>query len=86
MLVILGWVLIGIAVAVMLGSLVARAGRDSPMSWNVAAGAIGGFIGGYIFGSLSPTLFGVGPEFIFSLLGAAVGSAVAVFIVRAVKK
>jgi hypothetical protein len=35
---------------------------------------------------ISPVITGPGPEFIVSLLGAAVGSAVAVFIVKLIKK
>ena len=86
MLLILGWLIIGIAVAVMFGSFIKGNGPGAPPLWNVAAGVIGGFVGGYAFGMISPVITGPGPEFIVSLLGAAVGSAVAVFIVKIIKK
>jgi len=86
MLLIIGWLIIGIAVAVMFGSLIKGNGAGAPPLWNLAAGVVGGFVGGYAFGMISPVITGPGPEFILSLLGAAVGSAVAVFIVKLIKK
>jgi len=47
---------------------------------------VGGFAGGFAFGMIGPVVTGPGPEFILSLLGAAVGSAIAVFIVKLIKK
>lgn len=86
MMLILGWLVIGIGVAVAFGSFTAGPGRNVPALWNIVAGAIGGFVGGYLFGSVSPAVFGPGPEFIVSLLGAAVVSLIDVLIVRAIKK
>ena len=86
MLLIIGWLIIGIAVAVMFGSFIKGNGPGAPPLWNVAAGVIGGFVGGYAFGMMSPVITGPGPEFIVSLLGAAVGSLIAVFVVKVIKK
>ena len=86
MLLVIGWLIIGIAVAVMFGSLIKGNGAGAPPLWNLAAGVFGGFAGGFAFGMISPVITGPGPEFILSLLGAAVGSAVAVFIVKLIKK
>ena len=86
MLLVLGWLIIGIAVAVMLGSFIKGNGPGAPPLWNLAAGVIGGFVGGYAFGTIGPVITGPGPQFMVSLLGAAVGSAVAVFIVKLIKK
>ena len=86
MLLIIGWFIIGIAVAVMFGSFIKGNGPGAPPLWNVAAGVIGGFVGGYSFGMMSPVITGPGPEFIVSLLGAAVGSLIAVFVVKLIKK
>ena len=82
----LGWLLVGIAVAVMLGSFIARQGSGPPVTWNLAAGAVGGLIGGYLFMLISPSVVGPGPEFIVSLLGSAIVAAAAVFIVKSIKK
>ena len=53
---------------------------------NAVAGAVGGFIGGYVFLLLGPMVLGPGPEFIFSMLGAAVIAAVAAVVAAKVVK
>ncbi|MFL6467471.1 MAG: hypothetical protein ACJ72Z_05890 [Pyrinomonadaceae bacterium] len=86
MLLIIGWLIIGIAVAVMFGSFIKGNGVGAPPLWNLAAGVVGGFVGGFAFGMIAPVITGPGPEFLLTLLGAAFGSAVAVFIVKLIKK
>ena len=53
---------------------------------NAVAGAVGGFIGGYVFLLLGPMVMGPGPEFIVSMLGAAVIAAVAAVVAAKVVK
>ncbi len=84
--ILLVWLVIGIAVAVMLGSFIARQGQGTPVIWNLVAGAIGGLIGGYLFLLIAPMMVGPGPEYIVSFLGAAIVSAVLVLVVRMIKK
>ena len=74
---ILGWLVIGVAVAIAMSSFLSGRGGGGSMVVNAVAGAVGGFIGGYVFLLLGPMVLGPGPEFIFSMLGAAVIAAVA---------
>ena len=84
--VILVWLIIGAVAAIAFGSFMAGAGRESSLIWNALAGAVGGFVGGYLFTLIGPAVLGPGPGFILGFLGAALVGAVAVMIVRAVKK
>ena len=80
------WLIVGVVAAIAFGSFMAGAGRESSLVWNAVAGAVGGFIGGYLFTMIAPALVGPGPEFIVGFLGAAIVGALAVMIVRAIKK
>jgi uncharacterized membrane protein YeaQ/YmgE (transglycosylase-associated protein family) len=80
------WLIIGIVAAIAFGSFMGGAGRESSFIWNAAAGAVGGFIGGYLFTMIAPSLVGPGPEAIVGFLGAAIVGAISVMVVRAVMK
>ena len=83
---ILVWLVIGVGVAVAMTSFLSGRGNGGLMWVNAIAGAVGGFIGGYFFMLIGPMVLGPGPEFIFSMLGAAVlGAAAALVAARVVK-
>lgn len=86
MMLILGWLLIGITAGVAFGSFIAPKGVGTPLIWNVGSGAIGGIIGGLVFGMISPMMFGPGPELLTSGVGAAIGAVAAALIVRVIRK
>jgi uncharacterized membrane protein YeaQ/YmgE (transglycosylase-associated protein family) len=80
------WLIIGAAAAVAFGSFMSGPGRESSLIWNAVAGAVGGFVGGFLFGMIGPAVLGPGPGFLLGFLGAAIVGALAVMIVRAVRK
>lgn len=84
--IIIVWLIIGAAAAIAFGSFMGGAGRESSLAWNAGAGAVGGFVGGYVFSLIGPSVLGPGPGFILGFLGAAIVGALAVMIVRAIKK
>jgi len=69
---IIGWIIIGAAAAMALTSFLSGRGAGGSTVVNLIAGVAGGFIGGYVFLLLGPSIVGEGPDFLFSLLGAAV--------------
>ena len=83
---ILGWLIIGVGVAVAMTSFLSGRGAGGSMLANAIAGAVGGFVGGYLFLLFGPMILGPGPEFIFSMLGAAVVAAVAALVAAKVVK
>ena len=84
--VMLVWLIVGAVAAIAFGSFMSGAGRESSLAWNAIAGAAGGFVGGYLFTMIAPALVGPGPESIVGFLGAAIVGAIAVMIVRAIKR
>lgn len=86
MVLILGWVIIGAGVAIALTSFLSGRGAGGSTAVNLIAGVVGGFVGGYVFLLLGPSVVGVGPDFLFSLLGAAVLAVAAVLIASKVVK
>lgn len=83
---ILGWLIIGVGVAVAMTSFLSGRGNGGSMVVNAIAGAVGGFVGGYLFLLLGPMVLGSGPVFIISMLGAAVFSIVAALVAAKVVK
>ena len=77
---ILGWLIIGVGVGVAVTSFLSGRGAGGSMVANAIAGAVGGFVGGYLFLLIGPMVLGPGPEFIFSMLGAAVMAVVAALV------
>jgi uncharacterized membrane protein YeaQ/YmgE (transglycosylase-associated protein family) len=86
MVLILGWLVVGAAVAIAMTSFLSGRGEGGSTLVNLIAGAVGGFVGGYVFLLLGPMVLGPGPEFIFSMLGAAVVSVVAALVAAKVVK
>lgn len=85
MLLIFGWLVIGIAIGWAMASIMEGRGGP-PMIWNVVAGAIGGGLSGFLFIQFGKMLVGEGPEIIVSFLAAAIGALVFVVLARLVKK
>lgn len=83
---IIGWIIIGAAAAMALTSFLSGRGAAGSTVVNVIAGVVGGFIGGYVFLLLGPSIVGPGPDFLFSLLGAAVLAVASVLIASKVVK
>ena len=77
---ILGWLVIGVGVAIAMTSFLSARGSGGSMVVNAIAGAVGGWIGGFVFLLFGPMLLGPGPEFIVSMLGAALVAGVLAFV------
>lgn len=57
---IIGWVIIGAAAAMALTSFLSGRGAGGSTIVNLIAGVVGGFIGGYVFLLLGPSVVGPG--------------------------
>ena len=86
----IAWILIPFsAIGLVIGGLAASftegRGGLQPM-WSVITGIIGSFAGGFLSAPLTLRLFGEGPLFIASLMGAALGALVLILIVTLVRR
>lgn len=81
----IGWLVIGVAVGWAIGSFMSGRG-GTKTGWNVLAGLVGGLAGGYSSFFFSRPLFGEGPEFLVSFVGAAIGAVILVLLARLISK
>jgi uncharacterized membrane protein YeaQ/YmgE (transglycosylase-associated protein family) len=86
MMLIVIWLIIGIAVGAAVTSFRSGAGTNFSMALSIVAGIIGSVIGAYGGEMLGLRLVGEGPDFLISILGAAVGAVIAVLIAHAIRK
>lgn len=78
---ILGWLIIGAGIGLAITLFTSGSGHSNPF-WNLVAGAVGGLLSGFLFLQVGKSLVGDGPEFIVSLLAAAVGAFISVLLAR----
>lgn len=78
-------VVIGLVVAWLISSFAGGTGGVRPL-WTALLGVAGSIAGGFLFVPLSVRLFGEGPEYIVSLIGAAVVATVLILLFRLINR